>query len=137
MNTPLELVKDVAKLLEQGYICYVEKQARKIHSFLIEELNTPENIKLIAEIERKIKNYIKVEIMPNQKLLFVMEDFLEVVTDDGLKKELVSSLKRNHPTRNFLQIIESRPDISQHWRMFKKEKYEEYVGDVFIEDYNY
>lgn len=137
MNTPLELVKDVAKLLENGHICYVEKQARKIHAFLIEEIHTPENVKLLANIERKIANYIKVDQMPLHELIFVMQDFLLVMTDDQIRKELSAGLKRNHPTRNFLQTLENRPDIYQHWRIYKKEQLEAYVADVFIEDYNY
>jgi len=137
MPTPLDLVKDVSKLLEEGNICYVDKHARKINSFALSEIKTPEVKEQIAELERKSVNFIKVPPMPTQKLIFVMEDFLLVITDQDIAKELRSGLKRKNPTRNFVQVLENRPDINQHWRIFKKEKMEEYVGQVFIDDYNY
>jgi len=137
MQSPLELVKDVSKLLEEGNLCYVDKHARKINSFALSELKSPEVQEQIALLEKKSVNYIKVPPMPTQKLIFVMQDFLLVITDQDIAKELRSGLKRKNPTRNFLQVLENRPDINQHWRMFKVEKMEEYVGQVFIDDYNY
>jgi len=137
MPTPLDLVKDVSKLLEEDNICYVDKQARKIHSFALSEIKTQEVQDQIAALEKKSINFIKVAPMPTQKLIFVMEDFLLVITDQDIAKELRSGLKRKNPTRNFVQVLENRPDINQHWRMYKAEQMQEYVGQVFIDDYNY
>ena len=137
MPTPLDLVKDVSKLLEEEHLCYVNKHARTITSFLLGELKTPEVAEQIRLIENKKENFIKVGPMPKQHLFFAMEEFLTEVTDQEIEKELRSGLKRKNPTRNFVQVLEHRQDILQHWKLFKAEKMEAYVGQVFIDDYNY
>ncbi len=137
MQSPLALVKEVSILLEKGNLCYVDKHARTVHSFALDALKTPDTKEQIALLEKKSGNYIKVPPMPKQKLIFVMEDFLEVVTDQDIARELRSGLKRKNPTRNFVQVLENRPDIHQHWKLYKAEKMEDYVGQVFIDDYNY
>ena len=75
--------------------------------------------------------------MPTQVLQFAMEEFLGEVTDAEVEKELGKALQRKNPTRNFLQVVNSRFDIKQHWRNFKREKNIEFVGKQFIKDYNY
>ena len=75
--------------------------------------------------------------MPKQTLGFVMKDFLLEVTDSSVKKELTNALRRKNPQRNFMQVIESRIDIGQHWRRFKSQQCEEYVRQVFIDEYNH
>lgn len=137
MLSPIETAKEVAKLLEEGHMCFVERSTRDITPILLEEINSPENKTKISSIEHKISNYIKVEEMPNHTLLFNMQDFLEEVTDQDIKRELATSLKRKKPTRNFLQVVTSRFDINQHWKLFITKRYIAYVEKVFITDYNY
>ena len=137
MLSPIETAKEVARLLEQGHMCYVERANRTITPILLTEIKTTEAQELIAPIEKKISNYIKVEAMPKHKLLFNMEYFLEEVTDQDIRRELSSALKRKNPSRNFLQVVRSRLDINQHWKLFIMEKYIDYVEKAFIKDYNY
>lgn len=137
MLSPIETAKEVARLLEQGYMCYVERANRAITPILLTEMKTPEAQELIAPIENKISRYIKVDPMPTHKLLFNMEYFLEEVTDQDIRRELNGALKRKNPTRNFLQIVRSRLDINQHWKLFITENYIDYVEKEFIKDYNY
>jgi len=137
MLSPNELVSEISKLLARDYICYVHRQSRELTSIEIEHVGLPENQIVINQIEEKISRYIKCEPMPTQKLLWVMQGFLSEITDDELGRELKSALKRKKPTRNFLQILDSRYDIKQHWTLYKAEQYEEYVAELFIKDYNY
>ena len=137
MPSPLELVSDVAKLLEQGHLCYVDKFERVVHSFPIANKKEPEVVEQIRLLENKITKYIKVLPMPTEALIYCMKDFLPVMTDEDIKKELASGLNRKNPTRNFLQTLKNHPNIEQHWFIYKAEKYKEYVGQHFIDDYNY
>jgi len=137
MLSPNELVKEVSKLVSKGFICYVHRESREVISIRMDEVKQPENKLIIAEIEEKIGRYIKCEPMPTQKMLWTMQAFLLEMTDDDLRRELNGALNRKKPTRNFLQILESRPDIKQHWILFSAEQYEEYVAELFIKDYNY
>lgn len=135
--SPDELVNEIAKLLENDNICYLERANRQIISIEEDELNTPEGAEQLAMIEDNIEKYLKFPPIPTQRLLIIMQDFLAEVTDKEIERELSKSLKRKNPTRNFLQIVESRIDINQHWKLFKREQSEEYVAKIFIKDYNY
>lgn len=137
MLSPHELVKEVAKLLEEDCICYVNRESREILSIEIANIKSMEQASIVSELEKNISKYIKCKPMPKQKLLWVMQRFVLETTDDEIKKELSSSLSRKNPTRNFLQIIESRQDIKQHWVLFKLEENATYVSELFIADYNY
>ncbi len=137
MLSPDDLVKEVAKELEQGNLCYVEKSSRSIVQITPDSKNTPETKAQIAKLEEHIERYIKIAPMTTAELIFVMKDFLLEVTDQEIKKELTNGLNRKNPTRNFLQITASRIDINQHWTLFKKEQYETHVEKHIITDYNY
>jgi len=137
MLSPNELVDQIAKQLDDNTICFVNKQDRSIEIIELDKLTTEEVTELTATYEAKSSKYIKVPPMPKQELLFAMQEFLGEVTDAEVEKELGKSLQRKNPTRNFLQIVNSRFDIKQHWRNFKHEKNVEFVGKQFIKDYNY
>ncbi len=137
MNSPHQIVKIVAELIEQNRICYVNKYSREVKDFDLSEVNLPEVKEKIDKIEEKIEKYIKIGPMPKQNLIYVMEGFLTEVMDRGIGKELEKSLKRKNPTRNFLQIAESREDINQHWLVYFDEQQIEYVGEIFVKEYNY
>ena len=137
MLSPHELVKEVSKFLAKDYICYVHRASRELTEIEISKIDTPENQVLVSQLEGNISRYIKCKPMPTQDMIWVMKNFLLEMTDDELGKELSSGLNRKKPTRNFLQILESRPDIKQHWSLFKAEQYEDYVAELFIKDYNY
>ncbi len=133
MLSPNEVVKKVAKLVFQGNTCYIDRKTREISTIEI----TDDESKLTETLEENIEKYIKVLPMPTQVLGFAMKDFLQEVTDQEVRKELINGLKRNNPTRNFLQVVESRYDIQQHWIHFKADQCEEYVKKIFINEYNY
>jgi hypothetical protein len=75
--------------------------------------------------------------MPKQSLSMVMQDFLLEVTDNSIKKELVNALRRKSPMRNFMQVIDNSIDVGQHWRRYRAERYEQYVRQVFVDEYNH
>ncbi|MEE9373090.1 MAG: UPF0158 family protein [Saprospiraceae bacterium] len=137
MLSPYQLVKEVAKLLEQDQMCYVDRATREVTKIDLSQKKSPEIKEQIILLEQKSAKYLKIVPMPRQTLVFTMQDFLQEVTDQEIKKELRNGLKRKHPMRNFMQIVESRYDINQHWNLFKSEQYAKYVGQLFINDYNY
>lgn len=137
MLSPNEVVKEVARLIAKDNICYIDKKHREITAIEMANRNTPEIALQISLLEEHIGKYIKVEPMSTRETIFIMKDFLLEVTDQDVKKELSHSLNRKNPMRNFLQIVESRIDINQHWTHFKAEQYEAYVEEKIIKDYNY
>lgn len=135
MLSPNELVSAIAQKVAQGITCYVKKQERDYTA--ADEAEDSELIELASKVKLYPDRYIVVPPMPTQTLIFAMTAFLAEVTDPDIKRELGTCLNRKGPTRNFMQTVNSRFDIKQHWANFMIEKYEAYVGDVFIKDYNY
>ena len=137
MLSPHDVAKEVAKLIEQDYICYVNRSSREITSFLVADIGTPDIAEQIELLERHITRYVKIGPMPTASLVLGMEYFLAEVTDKDVAKELARGLKRKNPTRNFLQAVDSNMDIRSHWRRYKTEHYRWYVEQLMIEAYNH
>ena len=130
MLSPHQIIKEVAKLVNRGNTCYINRKNRKIVTIAPEdqsELNK----------ELTIEKCIIVPPMSMQTLSMVMQDFLLEVTDNSLKKELTNALRRKSPMRNFLQVVDNSVDIGQHWRRYKAQRYEQYVRQVFLDEYNH
>ena len=130
MLSPHQIIKQVAKLVNQNNTCFINRKNRKIVTITV-DYEGPLNSEL------SIEKCIIVPPMSKQDLGFAMKDFLQEVTDSSVKKELAYALRRKNPQRNFMQVIESRIDISQHWRRFKSQQCEEYVRQIFIDEYNH
>ncbi len=130
MLSPHEIVKKVAKLVNQGNTCYIHRKNRKIITV------DPESDNQVPD-EMKPDDFIIVPPMPRQALTFAMKDFISEVTDRSVEKELINALQRKKPQRNFMQVIDSRVDIGQHWRRYRAEQCEKYVRQLFIDEYNH
>ena len=130
MLSPHEIIKEVAKLVNRGNTCYINRKNRKIVTIEPEaqaELNK----------ELTIEKCIIVSPMPKQTVSMVMQDFLLEVADNSLRKELTNALRRKNPMRNFLQVVDNSVDIGQHWRRYKAQRCEQYVRQVFLDEYNH
>jgi len=137
MLSPHDVAKEVAKLIEQDHICYVNRSSREITAFPMSDINSPEITDQIETLESHIARYVKIGPMPTASLILGMEYFLAEVTDKDLAKELARGLKRKNPTRNFLQAVDSNMEIRSHWRRYKTEHYRWYVEQLMIEAYNH
>lgn len=135
MMTPNELIKEVTRLVLEDHICFVQKSDRAITTFDMERMSDPKIKSEVADLEESTK-HIKIGQMPTDLYLREMRDFLDVLTDDDIRKELNLGLNRKNPARNFLQTVENRIDINQHWRRYMAERYEVYVEEVLIRAYN-
>ena len=130
MLSPHEIIKKVSKLINQGNTCYIHRKNREIIT-IEPESDHHEPAKM------KVDDFIIVPPMPKQTLGFAMKDFIHEVTDRSVEKELINALQRKKPQRNFMQVIESRADIGQHWRRYRAQQCEEYVRQLFIDEYNH
>lgn len=130
MLSPHEIITEVAKLVNRGNTCYINRKNRKIVTIRPEdqsELNK----------ELTIEKCIIVPPMPKQTLDLVMQDFLPEVADNSLRKELINALRRKNPMRNFMQVVDNSVDSGQHWRRYKAQRCEQYVRQVFLDEYNH
>ena len=133
-------IKEIAREIANGNTCYINKASKKITTID----NSTEDAKeiaaqeqTIADIERKIENYLKIEKLSTEDQQIIMSDFLEEVHDKSVRKELSNALKRKNPIRNFNQAIESNMELKQYWRIFKFQEDQRWVSNFIIDAYNY
>lgn len=137
---PQAKIKQMATEIAKGNTCYIHRFTSKIttidHSLEDAKLLAAQEQKQ-AEIERKIKDYVKLEKLTKDDELTIMRNFLEEIPDRSVRKQLSNALSRKNPYRNFTMAVESDMELYQHWRNFNARGYQLWVSNVLIDAYNY
>jgi len=134
------LTKAIAKELEAGNICYVNRQNRKITTVVdLEEgeESSKERDAQIEKLEEHIRKYYKVPRMSADEAIHVMKDFAEEAINTSIRKELINALKRKNPVRNYMRIIENQEELYEYWLIFKRKWYQEWVRGYLLDIYRY
>ena len=134
-----EQIKSIAEDLECGMKVYVHKETNEIKSII----NLDENIYAdeevwkadIKEIEENYDKYVEFEKMDSRESFQVMEEFVETVKDEELRKKLELGLSLSKPFRNFKDIIDDEEEYREKWFAFKSGKYIDYVKER-LDNYN-
>ena len=133
-------IKEIAREITIGNTCYINRKSTKIttidHSIEdSEQLAAQEQ--MVAELERKIEKYLKIEKLTAENEMRIMKDFLDELPDKSVRKQLSNALNRKNPVRNFNQTLDSNMELNQHWRNFKVEESQRWVSNIMIEAYIY
>jgi len=133
-------IKEIAREIAFGNTCYIDRKSTKITT-IDHSIEDPEKLtaqaQTLAELERKIEKYLKIEKLNAEEELRIMKDFPEELPDKSVRKQLSNALNRKNPVRNFNQVVESDIELNQHWRNFKVEEYKRWVSNIMIEAYIY
>jgi hypothetical protein len=133
-------IKEVAREIVTGNTCYIHRYSAKVTVIdnSIEGIEAMEaQEQTIADIEKKIENYIKIEKLSTENQILIMRFFLDEIPDKSVRKQLSNALNRKNPVRNFNQAVESDIDLNQHWINFKFEEYQQLISNFVIDAYNY
>jgi len=134
-----EEIKFIAEELEIGMKVYLHKETKEIKSVINLEENIYADEELwkdsINEIEENYDKYVEFEKMDSREAFRVMEEFVETVDDEELKKKLELGLWLSKPFRNFKDIIDDEGEYRKKWFAFKSAKYVEYVKEQ-LANYN-
>lgn len=137
---PESVIKGIVREIAMGNTCYMDRYTAKVTTIdnSIEDVELKEaQEKTKAEIEQKIEKYVKIEKLTEHNQLVIMRDFLEVVTDKSVRRELTNALKRKNPVRNFLSEVESDMGMNQHWSNFNATESQRWVTNYLVDEYNY
>ncbi|MFK8009731.1 MAG: UPF0158 family protein [Saprospiraceae bacterium] len=133
-------IKEIAEEIALGNTCYVNRKSVKITT-IDHSIEDPQKLatqeQTLAELERKIDKYLKIEKLSAENEMRIMKDFPEELPDKSVRKQLTNALNRKNPVRNFMQVVESDIALNQHWRNFKVEEYQRWVSNIMIEAYIY
>lgn len=139
MELTEEQIKSIVGDLETGLNVYVHIETKEIKSIIDFDRFVdadPESWKDdIKEIEKNSDKYFQFEKMDSRESFRVMEEFLETVEDDELRKKLELGLSLSKPFRNFKDIIDDDFEYRNKWFAFKDARYIEFVKEQ-LELYN-
>lgn len=134
-----EQIKEIADLLDSGLKCYYNLKTHEVLSIIDFDTNyyaDPTDWEdIINELEDNYADYFEFERMTSRESFQVMEDFIDEIQDEALRKRLVWSLNRSHPFRNFKDEIDYNGEYREAWFQFKQAKYIEHVENI-IHRYN-
>ena len=149
-------IHEIAEMVDVGHICYINaKTGETIFMFNNEMLsnygisweddneenempddNSPDwQDEMYADVKADmnkinswdLKDTIRIEKPESHKAFKFMEDFVDEVIPEGkLKQDFWKALSRNHPFRNFNDIVHNCK-YREDWFEFKQNAMEEYV----------
>ncbi|OGU81898.1 MAG: hypothetical protein A2W11_09140 [Ignavibacteria bacterium RBG_16_35_7] len=128
-----EQIKSIAEELEAGLKVYLNIETKEIKSIIDFDNNFYADMEPwaedIKEIEANYDKYLEIENMDSRESYQVMEEFIETIEDEELRKKLELGLSLSKPFRNFKDIIDDENEYRIKWFSFKSAKYIESVKE--------
>ncbi len=137
---PPNRIHEIAVNIRDGKTCYIGIITGKIEYFINAPSNDKEiksNDKLMAEVNRRPDNYLKIGDLPSEDLIECMQAFIVEVDDNYKAKELKNALKRGNPIRNFMAAIESDIEYAAFWRTFSLNWRSDWIAEVIVVAHNH
>ena len=133
MKLTEEQIKSIAEDLDIGMKVYVHIETNEIKTIIDLDQHYDADTEAweedIKEIEENYDRYLEFEKMDSRESFQVMEEFVETVEDEELRKKLELGLSLSKPFRNFKDIIDDENEYRMKWFSFKSAKYIESVKE--------
>ncbi len=133
-----ELVQKTAEAIACGMVCFINPDTLEMEDvpktlldegyFSEEEDEDDDEDNMMSMKHHQWEKCITVEPPESNESFRIMEDFVSVIEDKELKKQLVNALNNRHPFANFKNTIENS-NRRKEWFAFKQSKLEEYVWE--------
>ena len=125
-------IKDIAGQIDCGMVCYYNLKTGEIES-----LPNPDDINYsdvdelwaaeIKKVEDNRSDYFEFEKMDAHTSFRVMADFAEQIDDETLKDQLIETLERSKPFRNFKWLIDDSGKYRDQWFEFRDKRSMEWM----------
>jgi hypothetical protein len=131
LNLTDEEVRSIAEELEMGLIVYVNIETKEIKAVAdIDTVFDPEPWEeMVQEIEDNYDSYLRIRNMDSSESFKIMEEFVETISDEELRKKLELGLSLSKPFRNFKDIIDSEYEYKKKWYAYRDGRYIEFVKE--------
>ena len=127
-------INEISEELECGMRTYLNIETNEIKTVL--DWDDCANDEFWEEEMKKIEDspdkFIEFYKMDSAQGLRVMQDFVETVEDDVLRKKLESGLRLSKPFRNFKNIIDDENEFCRKWLDFKHTAYVDFVREQLL-----
>ncbi len=125
-------IKEIAEQLDCGFRAFIHKTTKQM-LFVPDENNFPE-IDLdswndeLEQLENNFLDYYEIEKWTSNEAFEIMYEFADQLTNNNLQNQLLNSLKKNKPFREFKFVIDNSGDFRQQWFDFKNKLQQEFVS---------
>jgi len=132
VQSPENLVKEIAEMIDCGMICFLNPDTREMVSvpvWIFDGTFSADADPFEEDFDRvdtQWERFIRIEPLESHESFRIMEEFSEAMPDRKIQQELFNALNRRKPFANFKELIDNSP-YRQDWFDFKQEKLEEHV----------
>lgn len=133
MELPEKLIKEIADQISSGMRCFINKTNNEIiilptdeYMFDLEEEEEKENLEKINSNE---DDYLEIEPPSSRRGFEMMESFLDKVTDENFRSEIIHALEKKGPFRRFKDLVEGDADWAPIWYKHRDDEYINYVKE--------
>jgi hypothetical protein len=127
-----EQLNEIAENLDCGFRCFIHKDTAEIRCIPDErqfwdydQEAWEEDIKAIRKEKKK---YLEIEKMPSGEEFALMEEFVDLVDQQGLREKLRQILSRPKPFRNFKAELDQAGPYRDKWFEFRTNKMRAWVS---------
>ena len=134
LNLTEEQVKEIAEQIDCGFRCFIHRQTGEL-IVVPDTLRNPDmDTYAWADEQEKLDNnfheYFEIDQLESRDSFEIMVEFTEQLDDKiKIKSDLIKSLNKKKPFREFNFVIHNSGIYRQQWFDFKNEKLKMWVRD--------
>lgn len=131
MELSEEQINEIVEGLESGIQTFVNIESKKIMTILEWDEFTDAEFweTMMREIEENPDKFLQFQKMNADQGFQILEEFVETIDDEKLKRKLETGLRQQDPFENFKIILENNNTYKQKWIEFKHARYVAYVKE--------
>ncbi|OFY83542.1 MAG: hypothetical protein A3F72_13035 [Bacteroidetes bacterium RIFCSPLOWO2_12_FULL_35_15] len=127
-----EQVKKIAEQLDCGFRCFIHRQTGELitlpDTLRYLEMDTEAWADEQGKLDNNFDEYFEIDLLESKDSFEIMADFTEQLDDKiKLKADLIKSLNKKKPFREFNFVINNSGIYRQQWFDFKNERLKMWV----------
>jgi len=112
---------------------FFDRQTGEVLSLLEEDMDEEDIERLDADPDR----YLLIEPVPSSVGYEIMSDYVEILPEGKVPRELARALQQRHPFRRFKDVLLNYPSVREEWFRFHEQAFmkiiQEWLDDHGVE----
>jgi hypothetical protein len=112
---------------------FLDRQTGEVLSLIEEDMDEDDRERLDAEPDR----YLLIEPVSSSAGFEIMSDFVEILPEGKIPRELARALQQRHPFRRFQEVLLNYPSVREEWFCFHEQAFmkiiKEWLDDCGVE----
>ncbi len=104
---------------------FFDRQTGEVLSLLEEDMDEEDRERLDADPER----YLLIEPVPSSVGYGIMSDFVAILPEGKIPRELERALQQRHPFRRFKDVLLNYPAVREAWLLFHEQAFMKIINE--------